>query len=100
MVASRRAALAAALACIVAAALAHAQGTPDVLWRIASGFETNSRTCVVAPGTLCPPPARCTERDHVWAKNDRFVAIADRKMCAASCRAPFVHGLVLPRLAP
>src|SRR5262249_22675541 len=34
------------------------------------------------------------------AKNDRFVAIADRKMCAASCRAPFVHGLVLPRLAP
>ena len=80
---------------------AHAAGSRDVLWNIIGscldpGLANYCATCP-APrvDTPCGAGKRCQETTELWAENDAFVALRDRKMC--DCPDDFVHGLVLPR---
>jgi len=84
-----------------AAAPADAAGSRDLLWQIIGscldpGVANYCTTCR-APRLEAPCAAgrRCQETLEVWAENDAFVALRDRKMC--DCPDGFVHGLVLPR---
>ena len=80
---------------------ADAAGSRDVLWNILGNclnpsIPDYSKVCP-APRTETPGAAgkKCQDTTEVWAENDSFVALRDRKMCG--CPEEFLHGLVLPR---
>jgi CDP-diacylglycerol pyrophosphatase len=79
---------------------ADAAGSPDVLWGILGnclnpGIADYCIACrAPRTETSCATGKKCQETTEVWAENDAFVALRDRKMC--DCPADFVHGLVLP----
>ena len=86
---------------VSSAGSADAAGSRNVLWEIIGnclnpGVADYCATCR-APrvDTPCGAGKRCQDTTEVWAENDAYVALRDRKMC--DCPKDFVHGLVLPR---
>jgi CDP-diacylglycerol pyrophosphatase len=83
------------------AASADAAGNRDVLWEIvgnclqpgAADYCAKCRWPQV--GTDCAAGKSCQQTTEVWAQNEAFVVLRDRKMCG--CPEDFVHGLVVPR---
>jgi CDP-diacylglycerol pyrophosphatase len=76
-------------------------GSRDVLWEIlgtcldpnVADYCSTCRSPLV--DTPCAAGKPCKETTELWAKNDAYIAVRDRKMCG--CPEDFVHGLVLPR---
>ena len=85
----------------VSAGSAVAAGSREMLWNIIgscldAGVADYCTTCrVPLVETPCAAGKGCRDTLEVWAENDAFVALRDRKMC--DCPEGFVHGLALPR---
>lgn len=89
------------LAALSGAVTAEAAGSRDVLWDIisscldpgAADYCTRCRWPLTE--TACAAEILCKATTEVWAENEAYVALRDRKMCG--CPDGFVHGLVIPR---
>jgi CDP-diacylglycerol pyrophosphatase len=80
---------------------AHAAGSRDILWDIIGscvnpGIANYCSTCR-APRveTPCAAGKSCLDTTEVWAENEAYLALRDRKMCG--CPENFVHGIVMPQ---
>lgn len=80
---------------------AGAAGSRDILWGIVShcldpGVADYCGTCrSPRVETNCAAKLACADTTEVWAENEQFVVLRDRKMCG--CAGGFVHALVVPR---